>query len=115
MEVPERQEPFEADPRLEYRSAEADREPVKAVQVIGGAAASVVLIMGAVVVGMLGSLGHHSDEPFLYVVGSAVMVCNVGAFLAFRSRNFRWLGIGMWIGFGAAVLIEGACFGVPRL
>jgi hypothetical protein len=115
MEEPERQEPFEADRRLEYRSAEADRKPVKAVQVIGGAIASIGLILSAGVVGILASLGRHSDEPLLYVVGLAAVGCNVGAFLAYRSQNLRWLGVGMWIGFGVAALIEGACFGVPRL
>jgi len=101
-----------ADRRLDYRDGAADRKPVRKAQVVGGIVVSVVIILGAVFIGILASFGAHRNEPALYVIGSAVVGCNVAAFFAYRSARCRWLGVGLWIGFGVAALIEGACFGI---
>jgi hypothetical protein len=100
--------------RLDYRDGGADRVPVRKAQVVGGIVASVVIILGAVFIGILASLDAQRSEPALYVIGSAVVGCNIAAFFAYRSARCRWLGVGLWIGFGVAALIEGACFGIMR-
>jgi hypothetical protein len=77
--------------------------------------------MGAVFFGILASLGNNmrtssgGDRAFFLVVGAAVFLINGGAFLAYRSRNWRGFGIGLWIGFGLAILVEGACFGLGKI
>jgi hypothetical protein len=100
--------------RLEYRDGAADREPVNAGQVIGGVVVAFAMVTAAIVVGIMLSLEPRKSGsvPFFVVVGAAVLACNVWAFLAYRKPASRWRGIGLWIGFGVAVLIEGACFGL---
>ena len=110
------QEPSGADRRLDYRDGGADPVPVKAGQVIGGIAASIVLIMGAGFLGFyLTSLQkRESGWPFFISVGLAALFCMGWASVSYRKPTTHGLGIGLWIGFGVAVLIEGACFGIMR-
>ena len=97
--------------RLEYRDGAADREPVDKGQVIGGVIFSMLLVIGGVFLGMMASL-QHGSVPFFIVVGLTVLLCNGWAYIAYQDPAHRSLGMGLWIGFGAAVLIEGACFGL---
>jgi hypothetical protein len=103
-----------ADRRLEYRSGDADRVPVKGSHIASGVGISMLLVTGAVIVAVLVSLAGHNAWSWGIIV-LPVLVCNVGAFAAYRNPARRGLGIGLWIGFGVAALIEGACFGLSRL
>jgi len=109
-----------AGPPLEYRAAGADGPGVRVGQVIGGAAVSLLLGVVAVFVGILSALGRNvpttsSDTGFFVVIGIATLLINGWAFLAYRSPRYRGFGIGLWIGFGLTLLMDGVCFGLGAL
>jgi high-affinity Fe2+/Pb2+ permease len=103
---------------LDYRPAAVDRQDSSKGQVIAGAIVSVMLTM---VVAFVGIIASEDSRPFrisvvrfLVIVGAFVLGINSFAFWAYRKPQFRSLAIRLWIGFGVAVLIEGACFGLAR-
>jgi len=102
-------EPSGAD-RLDYRDGAADRVGVSGVQVFGGFIGGLLLTCIAVYESML----DHNGRQILIGFCIMAVVVNTLAFLAYRRPHLRGLGIGLWIGFGVAVLIEGACFGLGR-
>ena len=105
-----------AEWRLDYRSGAADLQPIKKRQVVGGIVISVVLCMGTVFIAILTIIGRNaSSRPLFVIVGGAALLINLWAFLAYRNQKTRGLGLGLWIGFGLAALIEGACFGFARI
>ena len=96
--------------RLDYRDGAADRVGVSGVQVFGGFIGGLIFTCIAVLAAIL----NHMAREILIGFCIIVVVINALAFLAYRRPHLRGLGIGLWIGFGVAVLIEGACFGLGR-
>jgi hypothetical protein len=105
---------------LEYRSPAHDARRISGWQVAGGLVLSIAVGMTAVFFGLLASLGRNLQTSrenagaMIAIIGGAVLLINVSAFFAFRNPRLRGLAIGLWIGFGVTVLIEGACFGLGR-
>lgn len=105
---------------LEYRPAGADRSGVRLGQMIGGAAVAILIGIAAVIAGILMALDRNmqtksSDALLFVVLGVAAIAINGWAFMAYRSARFRGFGIGLWIGFGLTVLMDGVCFGLGNL
>lgn len=117
---PRPDDPSPHEQMLNYRSAAADRQSLSKGEIIGGFLISLVLILAAVFFGILASIGPQRNTapgnavPFIVIVGVGVVGINLFAFLAYRNPQRRGLAIGLWIGFGVGVLIEGACFGLGR-
>jgi hypothetical protein len=100
-------------PTLYYRSPR-DR-PVSKGQIILGAIESMVLLMGSVFAGVLSMIGNGGNGMLIALVGCTVVGLNVWALICMRSINQKGLAMGIWIGFGVAVLLEGLCFGIGNL
>jgi hypothetical protein len=102
-------------PTLDYRNPRRDRPEVSKGQIILGAVISLVLVMGSVFAGVLSMIGSGGNTMLIALVGCTVVGLNVWAVIAMRSVNQKGLAIGLWIGFGVAVLLEGLCFGIGNL
>ena len=111
MEEPKRHEPSKVipPPRLEYRDGATDRLPVNKSDLTVGIVVSFAIMTETLL--LAPALGM---SKFFLVAGATTILCNGWACLAYRNPTGRWLGIGLWIGFGVAVAIEGSCFGLAR-
>ena len=110
--------PDQPPPPLEYRAPVDGARRISPWQVAGGIILSIAVGMTAVFFGILASLGDNLKTSrgdalaMILIIGGAVVLINVAAFFAYRNPRLRGLGIGLWIGFGLTILIEGACFGL---
>ena len=55
-----------------------------------------------------------AELGWVIIVGE-VLAVNWWAFSLRKSERYRGVAMGLWIGFGVAALIEGACFGLAVL
>jgi hypothetical protein len=89
---------------------------ISAVQVVLTAVITVPVLVVITLFGILAiALGSGSAAGGWLIILAEVVLVNVWAFAAYKSEGWRGLAIGLWIGFGVAALIEGACFGLTML
>jgi hypothetical protein len=115
MNDPDPDRPREGSSRLDYRPREADRAPISMAQALGGFVIGMAVVGAAVFFAVVSSLTfggrrQTSMAPFLVAASCAVLIANGLAIITYRSRKWRGFAIGVWIGFGIAVLAEGICF-----
>jgi hypothetical protein len=99
-------------PTLDYRGFQRFRPEMSKGQIILGAILSMVFVMGSVFVGVLFMITSGGNGKMIALIGCTVVGLNVWAVVAHRSINYKGLAMGIWIGFGVAVLLEGLCFGI---
>jgi hypothetical protein len=86
---------------------------VSPLQVVLTAIITVPILVGIVFAGILCMVVENAVGGWVIIVGAAVIV-NWWAFAWRKSARWRGVSMGLWIGFGVAALIEGACFGIMR-
>ena len=97
-------------PTLDYRSPSEPRR-LSGGQVAAGTLLSAAVLMGAVFVGILASIGGGSGILLWLIIGGAIAGINVLAIFLYRRGRARGMAIGLWLGFALVGLIEGICFG----
>lgn len=101
---------------LPYRSTGAYFMPqAKVWQVLLAAVLTVaVLSLTAFAAGMITFAKVGKDFLFVGIIGAVIAVLIVAAVLLRGSARSRGLGIGIWIGLGASVLLAELCSGFKR-
>ena len=108
-----------SDPILPYRPAQDDLpdRASRTWQVLGGvllSTATVTVVMAIWVLQVISPIGIR-PTPVDWQGPAVITVCAFGALavLTFVARNHygkRWFAIGVLIGLGVGVLVEGTCF-----
>jgi hypothetical protein len=104
----------ESVPMLEYRPASADRRGfTSGWQLAVGVIGALLLMMGSVLLAFAAALGSRSGAGIFWLsVGGATFLINYIAIWTYRKTPRQSLAIGMWIGFGIALLVNGMCFAI---
>jgi hypothetical protein len=101
-------------PPLDYRAREADQIEVSVRQAAGGCVLACAILFAAFLVGIAMAARGAIGAPVLLVAIAAIVVVGL-AVQSQRNPARRGLAIGIWIGLGVALLIDGICFiGVIR-
>jgi hypothetical protein len=103
--------PGQPPPTLDYRTPQKLPPEAKA-QFAWGIIIGLVCMGVAVPLGILWSIASNSGGLFWLCAGGVALLINVAATMIYRTRNKPRLAIGLWIGFGIALLINGACFAI---
>jgi hypothetical protein len=69
-------------------------------------------VFGTVYVGAISMFGRGTSSWFCLLPVVAVVGVIGGAAWAQSRPRLRGLAMGLWIGFGVSVLVEGVCFGI---
>jgi hypothetical protein len=99
--------------RLDYASPGTVREAPPSQQVaktVLGFLIAFVVMVGMVFAGWVASDRTNSVAVWWLVALVTAVGINVCAVIALRHPRQRGWAIGLWLGFGAAVLVEGICF-----
>ena len=112
-------ESHDPPPMLDYRPPEKRDANKMLSQAIGVAvpttAALVALVAGVAFLGFAFTYGHSENESTFIVITTLFGLLLLG-FLAwisarlYRNPQRRGLAMGLWIGVGLTILIEGTCF-----
>ena len=96
---------------LDYRTPEKPA-PYPAALLTWGVIIGLVCMGVAVPLGVLWSISWNWAAAFWLCAGGVAVIINASALVIYRKREKPPLAIGLWIGFGVALLINGACFAV---
>ena len=99
--------PAEPPPTLGYRAAAADRGGRSVAQIVGAALLTVLVVAGVIFAAAV----TVSSMRAMIGVGALLVVLLIALALWLgRSPARRSLAMGIWIGLGVALLVEGVCW-----
>ena len=106
----------EVRPTLDYRSPADDGFADYFGQAIVAAGLTILAVVGIVFIFILATLSLHGEQaavstPIALGGGLAALgLSNWFAYRSYRNPRRRGIGLGIWIGLGVGLLIEGVCF-----